>query len=138
MVGNEKSTGRGRAGKVRAGLFTGVLVVGAMAAGAPTAQAEPPNGSPCLAITGATACFETSGDDFHVKDTDTDGASARANWYVNYDRDTPHCTNSKGAGTWHECKFDMKETYTVCWRPEVYNASTGTLVRVGTYGCTEI
>lgn len=119
-------------------LLTAVLLMGAMMVGAGPAQAAPPSGSPCLAITGATVCFETEGDDFHVYDSESDHASARANWYVNYDRETPHCTNSNGAGTWHECKFDMREGYEVCWRPEVYNVSTGTLVRVGSYGCTTI
>ncbi|NEY32707.1 hypothetical protein GTU99_10970 [Streptomyces sp. PRKS01-65] len=132
--------GAGGPAKRRVGtlLAATALAFGSVLLGAGAAQAEPPAGSPCLAITGATVCFETSGDDFHVADTDADGASARANWWVNYERDTPHCTNSNGANTWHECRYDMREGYQVCWRPEVYDGSEGRLIRYGSHRCVEI
>jgi len=80
---------------------------------------------------GAWVCFESSGDDIWVKDTAPDGASAVADWYVNYDRDTPDCVNSHGANTWHECTFDMREEGTIYFRARVYDASEGVWVRSG-------
>ncbi|NYI03809.1 hypothetical protein [Allostreptomyces psammosilenae] len=130
-----------RMGRARAFVVVFAMAVGVMLGAPAQAHAAPPNepGVLCAQITGATVCFESSGDDFHVYDSATDGASARANWYVDYDRETPHCTNSNGSGTWHECTYDMREGATVCFRPEVYDASEGRLIRYGVpWTCTEV
>ncbi|MEU9235991.1 hypothetical protein [Streptomyces subrutilus] len=113
----------------------GLVVTSATASYAAPAEA----GWICGSITGATVCFEPDGDDFHVRDTAQDSASARADWTVNYSRETPHCVNNNGYDTWAECKFDMKEGYTVCFRPQVYDYSADRLIRTATEAiCTVI
>lgn len=63
----------------------------------------------CVSMTGATACFRPTGDDFFVKDTKADGASAVVDWqFDDYSR-TGSCINSLGNGKWGWCNKDFTE-----------------------------
>ncbi|MCW6003452.1 hypothetical protein K1W54_02475 [Micromonospora sp. CPCC 205371] len=88
---------------------------GAAASGGPTGEYY------CVSITGATACFRPTGDDFFVKDTKADGASAVLEWrYDGYSR-TGSCINSLGSGKWGWCNKDFTENKTMEFRAARYD-----------------
>ena len=101
-----------------------------------TMQARPPElESKCVSDNYVTSCFEYHGDDFWVYDGEKDGRSAVVIWWTSYGR-TGTCRNKKGYGTWHECKYDMKEGETVYWDHFTYDAETDDFNYIsGTYEC---
>ncbi|TDD80749.1 hypothetical protein E1293_20115 [Actinomadura darangshiensis] len=81
----------------------------------------------CVSTTGSTACFETYGDKFYVKDTKKDGYSAVAVWATSYGRKGV-CRNSLGSGKWGVCNYNMKEGKGIAWLAERYNGNTGKFI----------
>jgi hypothetical protein len=72
----------------------------------------PPRGAECHDITGARVCFVPDGDQWYVRDTDEDSASADAVW-VNYRNGeiyrTGICRNALGEGKWGVCNKNYFE-----------------------------
>lgn len=97
---------------------------------------NPPSGLPCVKTTGATACFEASGDKWWVKDTAGDGASAEAFWQ-NYRNGSLYrtgvCRNSLGNGEWGVCNKNYYEDSGLRWAACVYDGSEDTLIRCSTW-----
>jgi hypothetical protein len=85
---------------------------------------SPPSGLPCIATTGAIACYQEYGDRWWVKDTALDSASAEAVW-ENYRNGRLYrsgiCRNSLGNGNWGVCNKNYYEDSTIWWRACVYN-----------------
>ena len=78
----------------------------------------------CISTAGATACFESYGDKFYVKDRKKDGYSAYAFWFTNYGRDGA-CINRRGAGKWKRCNYNMKEGKGIGWYAQTRDGDTG-------------
>lgn len=92
----------------------------------------PPSGLPCISITGAIACFDADGDQWWVKDTAADSASAEVDW-DNYLNGSLYrsgiCRNSLGANTWGVCNKNYYEDSYIEFLAAVYDASEGVYVR---------
>jgi hypothetical protein len=93
---------------------------------------SPPSGLPCVATTGATACFEAYGDKWWVKDTDSDSASAEALWQ-NFRGGSLYrdgiCRNSLGNGTWGVCNKNYYEDSSLAFAACVFDVSADDLIR---------
>ncbi|MEV1011919.1 hypothetical protein [Streptomyces sp. NPDC049881] len=73
-----------------------------------------------------SACFESWGDLFKVRDGKADGYRVVAIWETDYGR-SGECHNATGANpsNWVTCNYDMKETGSVRFRVCLRDGATG-------------
>jgi hypothetical protein len=85
----------------------GATVLGAQTATCVTSKADDPNhqGKKVLA---ATACFQSDGDIFSIRDESADGWHVEV-WWQAWDGEKSICRNLNGAGTSVTCKHDLTE-----------------------------
>jgi hypothetical protein len=96
----------------------------------------PPAGIPCIAVSGATACFQSNGDRWWVKDTVADGLSAISAW-ANYHGASLYrygiCANRLGNGHWGYCSKNYAEGTEIDWQSCKYDVPSETY-----HGCSNL